>query len=125
MRFLESMVGKSVEECTFCKTDQAMTLASRPPVKIKVETVTVDPHLLFQRMITVGDHSEDLPSLIKCDLCSHTPALLESFSLQTNNAVLTDILWKSMNKEQQEFSGNVLYVQGNHPSPTMTKRVHI
>ena len=78
MRFLESMVGKSVEECTFCKTDQAMTLASRPPVKIKVETVTVDPHLLFQRMITVGNHLEDPPSLIKYERCSHTPVFFES-----------------------------------------------
>ena len=101
-----------MEEFTFRKADQAMTLASRSTVKIKGEIVTVDPHLLFQRMITVGDRLEDLPSLFKYELCSHPPALFESSSLplQANKAVLADVLWKSMNKEQQEPSGNVQYV---------------
>ena len=93
-KILESMVGKPVEEFTFRKADQAMTLASRSTVKIKGETVVVDLQLLFQWLVAVRDRWEDLPSLFKYELCSHLPALFESsyLPLQANKAILADVL---------------------------------
>ena len=72
----------------------------------------MDPQLIFQRLVTVGDRWENLPSLFKYELCTHPPALFESSSLplQANKAVLADVLWKSMTVEQREPSGNVQYV---------------
>jgi hypothetical protein len=96
------MVGKPVEEFIFWKADQAVTLGSRSVVKIKGESVKVDPQLIFQRLITIGERSEDLPSLFKYELCSHPPVLFESSSLplQANKLALADALWKTMKGEQ-------------------------
>ena len=72
---LDSMVGVSVEDHVFKKADQATTLGSKSTVKVKGESVTVDPHLIFQRLVTVGQRSEDVSSLFKYELCTHPPAL--------------------------------------------------
>ena len=45
---LESTNGKSTEEFTFWKANQAVTLELRPTVKIKDEPVNADPQLIFQ-----------------------------------------------------------------------------
>lgn len=106
------MVGKPVEECTFRKADQAVTLASRSTVKIKGETVVVDPQLLFQWLVAVRDRCEDMPSLFKYELCSHPPALFESsyLPLQANKAILADVLWKSIEQQQRQPSSDVQHV---------------
>ena len=109
---LDSMVGVSVEDHVFKKADQATTLGSKSTVKVKGESVTVDPHLIFQRLVTVGQRSEDVSSLFKYELCTHPPALFESAALplQANKATLADVLWKSMKGEQRDPSENVQYV---------------
>lgn len=111
-KILASMVGKSVEEFTFRKCDRAVTLNSRSTVKIKGESVKVDPQLIFQRLVTIGERCEDLQSLFKYELCSYPPALFESsfLPLQANKAVLADVLWKTMQGEQREPIGNVQYI---------------
>ena len=75
------MVGVSVEDYVFRKADQATTLGSRSIVKVKGESVTVDPQLIFQRLVTVGQHSENVSSLFKYEPCTHPPALFESAAL--------------------------------------------
>lgn len=45
---LKSMVGKSVEDYTFRKVDEAVTLASRSTIKVKRVSVVVNPQLIFQ-----------------------------------------------------------------------------
>ena len=60
-KILTSMVGKSVEEFTFKKADQAKTLGSRATVTIKGETVRVDPYYIFQRLITAGERLANDP----------------------------------------------------------------
>ncbi|XP_076040893.1 uncharacterized protein LOC143025304 [Oratosquilla oratoria] len=84
-----------------------MTLASRSTVKVRGESVVVDPQLVFQRLVIVGERCEDLSTLFKFKLCSHPPALFDSSSLplQANKAVLADVLWKSID-EQREPSGD-------------------
>ncbi|RUM44712.1 MAG: hypothetical protein DSY80_04115, partial [Desulfocapsa sp.] len=111
---LASMVGESVDNFTFRKVDQAVTLGSKTVVKIKGESVKVDPQLLFKRLILVGERQEDLPSLFKYELCTHPPALFESASLplQANKAVLADALWKAVEIKgvQREPGGDIQYI---------------
>ena len=53
VKMVESMAGKSTDEFTFRKANQAVTLGSRSTVKIKGEHVNTDPQFLFQRLLTV------------------------------------------------------------------------
>ena len=50
-RILHSMMGKSVDEFTA----EAVTMSSRSAVKIRGETTAVDPQLIFQWLILVGE----------------------------------------------------------------------
>ena len=63
---------------------------------MKGEAVNVDPQLIFQRLITVGEWCDDLQSLFKYKLCSHPIGLFESYTLllQANKAALSDVLLK-------------------------------
>jgi hypothetical protein len=66
---------------------------------------SVETHvgLTKKRLITVGEHYEDLSSLLKYEHCSHSdPALFESSStpLQANKEALADALGNPMNMEQ-------------------------
>ena len=112
VKIVESMAGQSTEEFTFRKANQAVTLGSRPTVKIKDEHVNIDPHLLFQRLLTVRERCDDVTSLFQYELCTYPAALFESSSLplQPNKAVLADYLWKSIKEEQRNPSGDVQYV---------------
>ena len=81
-------------------------------MKIKGEHVNIDPHLLFQRLLTVRERCDDVTSLFPYELCTYPAALFESSSLplQPNKAVLADCIWKSMKEEQRNPSGDVQYV---------------
>ena len=95
VKIVESMAGKSTDEFTFRKANQAVTLVSRSTVKIKGEHVNIDPQLLFQRLLTVrGRCDDDVTSLFQYELCTYPAALFESSSLplQPNKAVLADYL---------------------------------
>ncbi len=108
------MAGQSTDEFTFRKANQAVTLGSQSTVKIKGEHVNIDPHLLFQRQLTVRERCvmSHHTSLFQYELCTYPAALFESssLSLQLNKAVLADYLWKSMKEEQRNPSGDVQYV---------------
>ena len=112
VKIVESMAGKSTDEFTFRKANQAVTVGSRSTVKIKGEHVNIDPQLLFQRLLPIREYCDDVTSLYHYELCTYQAALFESSSLplQPNNAVLADYLWKSMKEEQRNPSGDVQYV---------------
>ena len=112
VKIVESMAGKSTDEFTFRKANQAVTLGSRSTVKIEGEHVKIDPRLLFQRMLTIRERCDDVTSLFQYELCTYPAALFKSpsFPLQPNKAVLADYLWKSIKEEQRHPSGDVQYV---------------
>ena len=89
VEIVESMAGKSTDEFTFRKANQAVTLGSRSTVKIKGEYVNIDPQFLFQRLLTVRERCDDVTSLLQYELCTYPAALFESSSLplQPNKAV--------------------------------------
>ena len=81
VNILEYMAGKSTDEFTFRKANQAVTLGSRSTVKIKGEHVNIDPQLLFQRLLNVRDRCDDVTSLFQYELSNYPAALFESSSL--------------------------------------------
>ena len=103
------MAGKSTDEFTFRKANQAVALRSRSTVKIKGEHVNIDPQLLFQRLLTAKERCDNVTSLFQYELCTYPAALFESSSLplEPNKAVLADYLWKSMKEEQRNSRGDV------------------
>ena len=81
-------------------------------MKIKCEHVNIDPQLLFQRLLTVRERCGDVTSLFPYELCTYPADLFESSSLplQPNKAVLAYYLWKLMEEEPRNPSGDVQYV---------------
>ena len=69
-KILSSMTGKSATDCTFKRSCQAVTLAAKSSVRIESDTVQVDPHLLFQRLIVACNRSGDLQGLFRYELLS-------------------------------------------------------
>ena len=102
-KIISTMVVKSADAYKLHKADQAVTLASRSSVKISGKPVTVNPHLLFQRLLIVRDRYQDVPSLLRYELCSYPPVLFESscLPLQPKKSVLADTLWKAMPEEHR------------------------
>ena len=75
-------------------------------------SITVNPQLIFQWLVLVGERCRELSSLFKYELYCFPSALFESSSLplQPNKPVLANALWKSIHESQQEPSENVQYV---------------
>ena len=65
-----------MEEISFRRKEQAVTLASKSSVKINGEGVQFDPQVLFQRLALAGHgHIDDA---FDYELCVFPPALAES-----------------------------------------------
>ena len=109
---MTSMIGQSVDDFVFPKAAQAVPLGAKTVVKIHGDTVTVDPQLIFQRLVAVGIRTEDVQSLFAYELCSPPPALFESsgLPLQANKAALADTIWKSLKSDQTLPGENVQYI---------------
>ena len=75
-------------------------------------SITVNPQLIFQWLVLVGERCKELSSLFKYELYCFPSALFESSSLplQPNKPVLANALWKSIHESQQEPSEDVQYV---------------
>ena len=93
---LNSMDGRTPDEHTFRRKDQVVTLGTNNSVRIDGDDVQVDPLLLFQRLITVAQTSDELESAFKYELCSHPPALFDSSILlrEAHKPALADAIWR-------------------------------
>ena len=81
-RSFDSMTGNKVDECTFKREDQAVTLGKGKLLKVEKDEVQVDPLLLFQSLIAVGSSlTDDTSSLFKYELCTVLSALFEPSGL--------------------------------------------
>ncbi|KAK3709221.1 hypothetical protein QZH41_004579 [Actinostola sp. cb2023] len=114
-RILVSMEGKRVQDFSFRKKDQAVTLASKTAVTFADGIVQVDPQLLFQRLsvVATGGRFENPQEFFKFEMCSYPPALFDSSLLprQANKPVLADAMWvKSKEKQTGRPTGDVHYV---------------
>ena len=79
---------------TFKKRDQIITFASKSAVRLDDETIQIDPQLLFQRLVTVAQTSDELSEAFKYELCSHPPALFDTSLLlrEAQKPVLADAI---------------------------------
>ena len=95
---LTSMHGTTPAEYTFRKKNQVVTPGMKSSsVKIDGDRIQIDPLLLFQRLTTVIQSSDDLESAFKHELCSYPSALFDSSLLlrKADKPALADAIWKS------------------------------
>ena len=111
---LDSMVGKSVNNISFQRKKQAVTLASKAAVTVDNEQVQVDPQLLFQRLSLLATNcaKDDPASYFEYELCTHPAALFDNTSLpwQADKPALADALWKLVDNENEVLPDSVHYV---------------
>ena len=74
---LNSMDGRTPDEHTFRRKDQVFTLGTNNSDRIDGDDVHVDQLIIFQRLITVAQTSDELGSPLKHELCSYPPALFD------------------------------------------------
>ena len=94
---LTEINGTKPYDYTFHKKNQVVTLGLKSSsVNIGGDRLQIDPLLLFQRLTTVMQSSDDLELAFKHELCSYPPALFDS-SLLLNEAdkpALADVMCK-------------------------------
>ena len=96
---LTQMNGTTSAEYAFQKKNQAVTLGLKSSsVKIDGDSIQIDPHalLIFQRLTTVVQSSDNLELAFKHELCSYPFALFDSFLLphEADKPALADAIWK-------------------------------
>jgi len=95
-QILQTMLGKAVSEHTFKRKDQVVTMTVKNSLTIGGESISVDPQLLFQRLVTAArDLTEDTRDLFRYELCGHPSSLFEPSGLMRPavKAALADALW--------------------------------
>ena len=92
---LNSMDDRTPDEHTFRRKDKVVTLGTNNSVRIDGDDGQVDPLLLFQRLITVVQTSDELESAFKHELCSYPPALFDSSLLlrEAHKPALAGAIW--------------------------------
>ena len=102
-QILESMIGESILDYTFRRKQQANTLNDKTYVKFN-EGVKVDYQLLFQRLLVVGERCDELPLVLKHELCSYPPALFEEPGMirLANKSLLADAMWDLLGDHPQD-----------------------
>ena len=96
---LFSMENEATIEYTFQKKDRITPIETNSTVTIDGESVSVDPQLLFQRLVTAaGDLYDNPAEIFKYELCSFPSALFESPSLMrvANKAALADSIQQTI-----------------------------
>ena len=88
---LTSMAQQKVLQLSFKKKYQAVTL-STSVVRVNNETIQIDPHLLFQRLVTAGTRNDQLEEIVQFEICCYTPAIFEARYVMrpANNPALAD-----------------------------------
>ena len=103
-KIIQIMRGKKVDEFSFQKKHQAITLASRTAVPLSDGNVQIDPQLLFQRLsiVATSGRYEDPEALFKYEMSSYPSALFDSSLLprQANKSVLADAIWAQTESQQ-------------------------
>ena len=98
---LQKMKDQKAAEFSFKRTDQAVTMILKNAMKFDGDTVSVDPQLLFQRLVSAaGNVYEDKEEVFRYELSSYPASLFEStiFLRQGNKAALAEELWIKTSK---------------------------
>ena len=105
-RILQSMKGQPVSAVSFKKREEAVTMSTKPTVKIGGERVSVDPQLLFQRLLHVagGDLSK-LEEIFKHELTALPSSLFDDsgFMRGSSKHLLAKHLWDASEGCKQQM----------------------
>ena len=109
---IKKMAGKKVVDFSFRKKDQAVNMEAKSLVKIRNEEVQIDTIILFQRLVTAGTRSEDLPDVFKHELCTYPSALFKDGTTMwpADKATLASALWSPEIESNNAPTDPPLYV---------------
>ena len=110
---ISQMEDKVVCQYKFKRTKQAVTMGAKSHLKIDGEECAVDPQLLFQRLVTISDNSqEDTEQLFKYELSKYPAALFEQSGLlrQSQKSQLASSLWELGNCAAEHVPEECTYV---------------
>ncbi|KAJ8043143.1 hypothetical protein HOLleu_10106 [Holothuria leucospilota] len=111
---VQKMVGKTVADISFRRSEQAVTMNAKMAVKVDGDSFEVDPQLLFQQLLIASDAMyDDKSEIFRFELCSQPSSLFDSSGLmrQANKALLADAMWNLGDCSTEELpSGFVQYV---------------
>ena len=75
---LRSMEGQQIDDYVFQTNKQVVTLASKTNLKVDGDEISLDPQLLFQRLLSAASGMfPDLSEIFRYELCNNPAALLE------------------------------------------------
>ena len=80
-KIILDMEGKTISDYTFERKKQVKTLASVRYIQHEGEEVIIDPQILFQRLVMVGERSMDLDNMFSYELCSYPASLFDKHVL--------------------------------------------
>ena len=79
---LDSMQGKCVSGHTFKRKDQLVLMDVKNSISVGSESISVDPQLLFQRLLTASRNvTDDFPELYQYELSAHPSSFFEPSGL--------------------------------------------
>ena len=94
---LTEMTEKFVQNYTFKRNQQAITLGTKTSIKVGGDDMQVDPQLLFQRLLTVADDSVDkVEEVFSYELSGHPSSLFDSSGLlrEAQKPALATAIWE-------------------------------
>ena len=114
---LKSTEGKRVDEFVFRKKAQAVTLNCKTQLKIDGDVVSVDPHLLFQRLISAArgnTEQTELEDFFTYELATHPASLFGTDTLirTATKPQLAIAIWNQFNLKSALIQGESKYTKG-------------
>ena len=100
---VRGMEGKNIIDYTFKRSSQVVTLGAKNSLKVGGEEISIDPQILFQRLIAVSDDTLDnTEEIFSNELSSRPSALFDSSGLlrEAQKPALAAAIW-----EQGDCSG--------------------
>ena len=98
------MVGMSINEFSFKRKNQVVTLGAKTSVLAKDDAIQISPQLLFQRLSVIASKEDDPSAPLQHELCSYPAALFESTVLlrEAHKPALGDAMWEYVKDSQPD-----------------------
>jgi len=98
-KILDSIFGKNVFQSSFSRKDTVLQLGQRNHVRIDRDLVNIDPQLLFQRLLAVGNtqtNEQDIDYLLQYELSVYPTALFDEYGMlrEATKSQLADAIAK-------------------------------
>ena len=79
---IKGMEGKKVTDFSFKRSSQVLTLGSKTSLKVDSDEISIDPQILFQRLVAVSDDTlDDTEEIFRYELSSQPSSLFDSSGL--------------------------------------------